>query len=222
MGKGNEKNAAHAAQRSSRAAAAVRPAADQELSAAVIVVGELFGIEPNCASAAALLAEVGAHLGYELRPRPVSVLVHDQATSSILAMGPKATAKLTAAQHESMENHRTKGKDTGHLVLTSDGPSLVLDPNMRQLGTYGVNAPSIIIRVKSTQPENGEWTFSTNGLSLLYLLDEENHSLLPLFEQTRRDPNVVAIARMIGEGIRSDGNLDTIITSVRASARANP
>lgn len=222
MGKGNRKNAARAAQRSSHAAAPVRPAAEQELSAAVIVVGELFGIEPDCASAAALLTEVGAHLGYDLRPRPVSVLVHDQPTSSILAMGPKATAKLPPAQQKSMENHRPNGKDTGHLVLTSDGPSLVLDPNMRQLGTYGVDAPSIIIRVKSTQPESGEWQFSRNGLSLLYFLDEENHALLPMFEQTRRDPNVVAIARKIGEGIRSGADLGTIISSVRTSALAKP
>lgn len=221
MGKGNRNKGARAAQRTNSAAPPVRPAAEQELSAAVIVVGELFGIQPDCASAAGLLAEIGAHLGHDLRPRPVSVLVHDQATSSVFAMGPKATDKLPAAQRLSMENHRPNGKDTGHLVLTSDEPSLVLDPNMRQLGTYGVDAPSIVIRVKSTEPESGEWQFSSNGLSLLYFLDEENHALLPLFEQTRRDPIVVVIARKIGEDIRSGIDLDTIISRVRTSGLAN-
>lgn len=222
MGKGNRNKAARAAQRASSPATPAQRPPENELSAAVIVVGELFGIEPDCASAAGLLAEVGAHLGYDLRPRPVSVLIHDQPTGSILAMGPKATEKLPVAQRQSMENHRLNGKDTGHLVLTSDEPSMVLDPNMRQLGTYGVDAPSIIIRVKSTQPESGEWQFSSNGLSLLYFLDEENHALLPLFEQTRRDPNVVAIARKIGEDVRSGLDLDTIISSVRSSALTKP
>lgn len=88
---------------------------------------------------------------------------------------------------------------------------------MRQLGTYGMDAPSIIIRVRSTQPENGEWTSSANGLSLLYVLDEENSALLPLVEPTRRDPSVVAIARRIGEDIPSGRDLDSTISSARTT-----
>jgi len=52
--------------------------------------------------------------------------------------------------------------------LTSEDPQMLYDPNLRQTGAYGIQAPSVIMNIDSTQPSSGEWnanlpnnTFST-------------------------------------------------------------
>lgn len=208
MGKASRLKAERAAQ---RADAINYRSPEDELSAATVVVGELFGIEADCASAAGLMVEVGAQLGHELRPRPVSVIIREKATKAFLAMGPRASERFSAEQLAGMENYRPGGRDTGHIVVTSDAHRLMLDPNMRQLGSYGIEAPSIVIRVRSTEPESGEWEFSSDTLDLVYIVDDGNEGLLPRYEDARREGT--SYARTIAAGIRA--GVDPIVIATR-------
>jgi hypothetical protein len=147
------------------------------------------------------MVEIGAQLGHILSPRHVSVIIREKATNALLTMGPRATERFSAEQLARMENHRPDGRDTGHIVVTSNAYSLMLDPNMRQLGSYGIDAPSVVARVSTTEPESGEWTFSSNTLHLAYIVDDENQGLLPRYADARRGG--ANYARMIAAGIRS-------------------
>ncbi|EYT56662.1 hypothetical protein H490_0101565 [Leucobacter sp. UCD-THU] len=177
------------------------------------VVGLLFGIQPNCAAAAALTTEIGANLSYDLQPRPVSVVAVEKSSNTLLTMGPKANGKFSAEARARMEDRRPEGRDTGHLVVTSTEHLRLLDPNMRQLESYGVKAPSIMIRVKSVDPESGEWPFEWQGLQLLYILDEENRALIPAYEAARQD--LAARAKIIAADIRAGRSLDLIVARAR-------
>lgn len=210
MGKASRLKAERAAQRS---VGIDSRSPEDELSTAVVVVGELFGIEADCASAAGLMVEIGAQLGYVLRPRPVSVIIREKTTNAVLTMGPRATERFSTEQLARMENHRPGGRDTGHIVVTSDAHSLMLDPNMRQLGSYGIDAPSIVIRVRSTEPASGEWEFSSATLDLVYIVDDGNEGLLPRYEDARREG--ARYARTIAAGIRAGVDPIEIATRIR-------
>lgn len=202
MGRASRLKAERAgARKAIRAFAGQRGTPEEELSAAVIAVGELFGAEADCAAAAGLLVAIGEELGHVLRPRAVAAIIRDEKSGTLLAMGPKATEKFSLEQVAKMENYRQGGQDTGHMVVVSDEHRLLLDPNMRQLGSVGVDAPSILIRVRSTEPESGEWQFLHEGLAILYLVDDENRALLPRYENAHRESPVYAQA--IAEGIRA-------------------
>jgi len=152
---------------------------------AVEEVGAYFGTTPNCAAAAALLMETGRLLGYTLTPRPVSVLINYTPTDTWIAMGPLALAKMPRGVRENMEDFRPGGRDTGHLVLTNEDPQLLLDPNLRQLGSYGVPAPSIAMRI-SNPNDSTNWAVDRDGLRIAYMLDESNRSLMKNFAELVR------------------------------------
>lgn len=214
MGKASRLKAERAATRAATsAAAAQRRSPEEMLSAAVIVVGELFGEEADCAAAAGILVEIGEHLGYPLRPRPVAAIIRDRATGTFLTMGPKATEKLSDDQLARMENHRPGGRDTGHIVVTSDDHGLMLDPNMRQLAKFGIAAPSIVIRVRSTEPDSGEWEFSDSSLDILYFVDDGNESLMPRYRDARRES--APYARVIAEALREGHDALAIAARMR-------
>ncbi|GAA2187330.1 hypothetical protein GCM10009786_11760 [Leucobacter alluvii] len=212
MGKASRLKAERAAARNATSASASqRGIPEEELSAAVIVVGELFGTEADCAAAAGLLVAIGEELGHTLRPRPVSAIIRDKKSKTLLAMGPKATEKFSPEQVADMESRWPGGRDTGHIVVTSDEHELLLDPNMRQLGSVGVDAPSILIRIRSTEPETGEWQFRHESLEILYFVDDENRALLPGYENALHESRIYAQA--IAEGIRA--GVDPIQIAVR-------
>lgn len=152
---------------------------------AVEEVGAYFGTTANCAAAAALLTETGRLLGYTLTPRPVSVLINYVPTGTWLAMGPLAMAKMPRAALDNMEDLRPGGRDTGHLVLTNEDPQLLLDPNLRQLGSYDVPAPSIAMRVSNLN-DSTNWAVDRDGLRVAYMLDESNRSLMKDFAELVR------------------------------------
>lgn len=212
MGKASRLKAERAAARKARDVSVVqRGTPEEELSAATIVVGELFGIEADCAAAAGLLVAIGDELGHVLRPRPVAAIIRETKSHKLLTMGPKATEKFSPEQIAGMENLCPGGRNTGHIVVLSDEHKLLLDPNMRQLGNVGVDAPSIIIRVLSTEPEAGEWPFQYEDLQILYIVDDENRALLPRYENAHRKSRVYAQA--IAEGIRA--GIDPIEIAIR-------
>jgi hypothetical protein len=98
-------------------------------------------------------------------------------------MGPKITALLSDNQLAEIENHLPGGKNNGHVVLTCEEPCLLIDPNFRQLGAYGFDAPSLIVRIQSTDPAGGEWIATPGEWKVHYVLDEDNRVLIDGFDE---------------------------------------
>ena len=156
----------------------VPKAPESMLIEAAKAVGERFGIQPQCVEAACMLQHAGRLLGYELTVRPVSVLAIDKATNSTAFMGPKASAMMSERDRELATDYRPHSRDAGHVVLTCEDPQLLLDPNMRQLASYGIDAPGVVLKIKSLHPDSGQWHFQQNGLDIYYLVDDDNRALL--------------------------------------------
>lgn len=157
------------------AAAASNPYPD--LAAAVELIGYAFGSHPDCAAVSAFIYLTGKELGYELTPRSVSVVAHQISTDEIAFMGPRASALVAKADAGRVEDHRTEGRDSGHMVVTAEDPTVLLDGNLGQLRAYGLRAPdSVILRIESTKPENGLWVAKLSDLQVTYLPDD-NESL---------------------------------------------
>lgn len=140
---------------------------------AVGVVAYAFGTENQCANAAALLCEVGLHLGYTLTARPVSLIAADS-TGRFAVMGPKA-----------LERHpkTSAGSSLGHVVVTCENPSLLMDANLSQLEQHGMSGPIVMARIESTDPDDGEWGFQEDDLSFWYILDEGARPLIEGFDE---------------------------------------
>lgn len=171
------------------------------LQIATQIVGEFFGNSANCADAAALLMETALRLDYQLQLQPVSVRGWHKSTGQQFVMGPRATSTLTEEERRSLTDLRGEGKDNGHLVLTLDEPALVLDPNIRQLGRYGIAVPSIMLRVETTRPSTGRWDVQFGDLLLRYFVDD-NKALLPRYEAARAESSEAAalVARRLRAG----------------------
>lgn len=176
------------------------------LEIATEAVGDAFGEQADCAAAAGVLARVGELLGATLTPRPVSLLATDSTTGDVAFMGPKATAMIPSEARAKVEDMRPDGKDNGHLVLTLAEPPLMFDPNLRQLGAWGMEAPSLALRIGSVQPDSQQWGTRVGALSLLYLLDEENDVLLERFEdvKAKSTANAEALVDMLRMGYDAD------------------
>lgn len=179
------------------------------LHEAVVAVGDVFGSNAKCVEAAALLQETGRFLGYQLRVRPVSVIAHHTPTDSWAFMGPRATRQLPSEVRESLEDHLPGGKDNGHVILTSEEPSLLLDPNLRQLGAHGHDAPSLILRINSTNPDSGEWHATPGSWQINYILDEDNRVLVDQFDQVVR--NLSSEAEYLAQMLRAGATAETML-----------
>jgi hypothetical protein len=148
------------------------------------LVGDAFGTRADCAAAAAMLHLTAENLGFELTPRPVSLYARQLSTGTEAVMGPRATALVPESERDRLEDMRPMGVEgnPGHMVLTSEEPRMLFDPNLRQLGGYGIPAPSLAIRIKSTHPEDGGWTADLPDLKLAYLVDDDNDVLRPRYD----------------------------------------
>lgn len=178
------------------------------LEQAVIAVGDVFGTTPDCVKAAALLRETARLLGYQLRVRPVSVLAHHLPTNSVAVMGPKVTALLSDEQLATIENHLPDGKDNGHVVLTCEEPRLLIDPNLRQLGAHGLDAPSLMLRIQSTNPLTGEWIAAPKDWQIHYILDEDNRVLIDGFE--RVGSQLASDAKYLSDMLKGGATAETM------------
>lgn len=167
-----------------------------------------FGDTPDCAGAAALMVAIGDELEVPLRARPVSVVVRNTDTDDMFFMGPKARAGLSADQLARTEDLRLGDTDTGHMVVTSDDALLLLDPNLTQSRSYGIDAPAVMMRVQSTDPDSGEWFFRHGPFIVHYMLDEENRSLIPRFERHREEAR--RLAKFIANRLRKGASPEEI------------
>jgi hypothetical protein len=202
MGKGARLRRARAAERTDDTAGAPSRAEVALLLEAVVAVGDAFGTRPKCAEAAAVLQGTARLLGYTLVPRPVSVLIHHEPSDTWAFMGPKASALIPLEGRPGVEDHRPGGQDNGHLVLTCDDPRFLLDPNLRQLRSYGIEAPSLAVRIASVEPTDGSWSVDHDGLRLQYILDEDNRVLLERYDELlqRYSSEAEYLARMLRAG----------------------
>ena len=142
------------------------------LKYAAVAVGNVFGTEPECAHAAALLKMTADHLGYDLTPRPVSLVATDRTSDSKVFMGPRADALIEDTDRGNVEFFMPEEGDTGHMVLTSEHPLMLFDPNLAQLQRHGIYAETLYFPIASTHPTDRRWNASRGSLDLLYLPDE--------------------------------------------------
>jgi hypothetical protein len=180
----------------------------KRLHDAVMAIGDAYGTDADCASAAALLREAARLMGYELRARPVSVVIRDKKTGDIAVMGPKARARFSPEDLARSEDRRPDGEDNGHLILTSEDPQMLYDPNLRQTGAYGIHAPSVIMNIDSTQPPSGEWNANLPEQYVLYILDEGNRVLIDAMK--RAAPNLAEAAQALVGNLRDGMSVDEL------------
>lgn len=188
-------------------AEATAPMSVDMLMLATELVGDAFGTRADCAAAAGLLMLTAQHLGFDLTARPVSLYARQPSSGTEAVMGPRATALVPESERDWLEDLRPEGVtgDPGHMVLTSEKPPMLLDPNLRQLGAHGIPAPSLAIRIKSTNPTDGGWTVDLPDLKLVYLVDDDNDALRPRYERAQREHSSDAerLARMIRSGMNA-------------------
>lgn len=183
------------------------------LDEAITAVGDMFGTEPLCANAAALMQEVGRYLGYTFKARPVSLVAHQPSTGNIAALGPKATELINADVLAGAEFHLPDGRNTGHMVVTCEDPLLLIDANLRQLMRFGMDAPSLRVNTRSSRPSNGRWSFDLPDLQLRYIFDEDNRALLVGFQDTVSSSS--RLAAFMAENLRNGASADDVISLVR-------
>ncbi len=147
-------------------------------------------------------------MGYTLVPRPVSAVILDHKSGNTLIMGPKARARFAPGALEKLENHLPDGKDNGHIVLTSEDPRALYDSNLRQTGAYGVEAPSIVMNIRSTEPESGEWVFKYGDLEVLYIVDDETRVLVEAMERVA--PKLAESASILVDNLRAGVSIEEL------------
>jgi hypothetical protein len=176
------------------------------LGEATEVVGDFFGSQADCADAAAWLAATAKRFGVGLKPRPVSVIAKYWPTGATTVMGPAAIGLVPESERHRLKFATPGNENNGHLILTSSNPPLLLDPNLRQLATVGIPAPSVIMRIGSEDPANGGWHFEADGVDVDYLLDEENTILLERFDEAviGYGPQADQLAAMLARGMTAD------------------
>lgn len=173
----------------------------------VIAVGDAFGTWSMCVEAACVLQQVGELLGFDLEVRPVAVLMRDKANGYTAAMGTKAEAFLSKDfLGEVIDERPSDVGPTGHVVLTCADPLLLLDPNLRQVGRGGLDAPSIWMSIRSDHPGDGGWRYEDGNLLVVYLVDDEDRSLLENYDEVRQSWAGVAVAlvQLVRAGATAD------------------
>jgi len=175
---------------------------------AVVAVGDAFGSAPRCAEAAAVLWETARLLGYALEVRPVSLLIHDETRDTWGFMGPKASALIPDEVRSDVVDLRPNGQDNGHVVLTREEPTLLLDPNLRQLASYEIAAPSLVLNIRSTHPEDGRWSAELEGLRLMYIDDPDNLALVARWDDVVR--RFASESAYLAEMLRAGATADTM------------
>lgn len=123
------------------------------LERATSVVAGLFE-GPHCVEASALLIEIGARLGYDLKARPVSMFA-----TNLTPTGSEATGEQGRAFGESYLSRRgakvevggefTGGtpfqRYAGHMIVVSEEHGLLMDPTFMQFRHLGPQAVALYV-----------------------------------------------------------------------------
>jgi len=178
------------------------PAPISQLHEVVVIIGDAFGADPACVEAAVLLESAGRLLGYDLTVRPVSFLAEDERTNRLAIFGEKAAKLLPPEALAQAHDTRPLGQEeTGHVIVTCEDPAWLFDPNLRQLGAFGIKAPSAAMPINSVSDDGG-WTFRHDGLTVRYLLDESSRGLLKNHREVSRmfEQDAIDVVRHVRAG----------------------
>lgn len=190
-----------------RASRAKEKAPINVLHDAFLVVEDHYGTETRCVEAAAMLCGVGKHLGYELRPRPVSVAIKDHTTGNSMMLGEAFLPNLTAEEVEAAyAGNKLGSENLGHMIVTLDQPPLLMDPNLRQVASRGLMVPNTFTRVEATHVDgdydNLGWEIGHEDYEVKYVVDSNASALLEDFEEfmALHDADYKEIARRLKSG----------------------
>lgn len=174
------------------------------LDRGIYAVSSIFGSEARCVNASALMRELGRQLGYKFEPRPVSLVASSLKTGNSALLGVKAVATASLEDLSTAQDRRPEGENTGHVILTSGDPGLVVDANLGQLAPFGIDIPMLRKRA-DPHPQSGDWQWTNEdlGIKLHYILDEDHYGLLEDFETevAAWTPAAVHIAGRLRAGI---------------------
>lgn len=185
------------------------------LEEATIIVGDIFGTQPECIEAAALMVGIARALGSTVTPRAVSTVAFSPISGSVVATGSRAAAWVE-------EQYRLRGENAswrhsagspeldaheflraGHMVVTLDEPAMVFDPTFRQFSRNGLPMTSIAANIPSTHPDDCKWQLkvATLGLFVTYFIEDENRGWQDTFDT--RVEGWDFTARQIATGLRA-------------------
>lgn len=170
---------------------------------AFAAVSDLYGTETKCVEAAVLLHGIAKHLGYELKPRGVSVGVNDFASDRSVVLGTKIMEGMNPEVQAKAVDVLDGGENLGHLILTMDDPCYLFDPNISQVNKLGLNVPGICQPIKVTEGIYG-WELESKSFSINYALDDDSKLLTNFYALAARDD---AEHREYAEILRSGKNL---------------
>lgn len=178
MGSGQESEAS--------AAGEVEQAPIELLFKAFANVADLYGTETKCVEACIMLYGIAKHLGYELKPRGVSVGINDFASGVSVILGAKILESLSPEAKAAAIDALEGGENLGHLILTMDDPHYLFDPNISQVNKLGANIPGICQAVEVTDGMYG-LELESKSFSVNYVLDEDSRLLENFYELAARD-----------------------------------
>ena len=161
-------------------------------------VGSVFGTEPKCLQAVALLTLVASHAGIRVSPLPVALAA--RRSERLVALGRRAQA----AWSDETANMDFQGKiadgweDAGHLVVLQRGSRRIYDPTVQQVGPrlqYPMSP--LVLNVAALEPPSGYWEFRGDDLTLRYYPVPDEESWKPKFTAISADYGASGLAAEI-------------------------
>lgn len=167
-------------------------------------VGRLFGTEPNCVPAVALLVSAAELLGYNLTPRAVALAA--QCGDQTVLLGAASAVDFPGAEvGAAFDDSGWNG--AGHLVATLQRPGYLLDPTLQQISArLGVPPFALAAPLDSALLEEGPWSFSEERLKLRYHLVPHDQTWRGAYEAARHEcapaaRDLAAIVRSGSQGV---------------------
>lgn len=177
-----------------------------EITRLTEAVARYFGTQPQCVAASGLLVQAGHFLGYELSPRPVSMLTQGSSPASLTVAVGKLARDFAAANGSIAENLQPPiwGNDfdeVGHMIVTSE-KGWVLDPTFQQLSVHGFPTTPIIGDVDDVHPVSDSIDLSDDELKIRYWFVDACSGWRASYKQfvTEHLEEASSLARLIRSG----------------------
>ncbi|WP_207346383.1 hypothetical protein [Arthrobacter sp. E3] len=153
---------------------------------AFLAVEDLYGTETKCVEACVMLYGIAKHLGYDLKPRAVSVGVHDFTSGVSVVLGKKILEGMSPEAQAAAVGVLDGDENLGHVILTMDDPAYLLDPNISQVKKLGANVSGICRPIRVTEGIYG-WELKEECFSIDYELNGSSKLLTNFYELAELD-----------------------------------